>query len=252
MAMHAGRLLIALVVAVLLGAGTPAAAATPGPAGSASQPVLVTGPDGAATDDLDADYATALRAVDTWWRSSWSEYFPGSYTAPGLAPAARAPGLFDAPQEQVYCGDLLLPEGNAFHCPIGDFLAFEVDLMLLSQELGDAFVYLVVAHEWAHSVVSHIDPALVSEAYELQADCLAGAALQGAVDAGLLRLEPGDAEEFTASLTAVASDNAWGTVYVDAAGQPQTETHGSAQERVDAFERGSTDGVRACLPNSVG
>src|SRR3712207_7886870 len=32
--------------------------------------------------------------------------------------------------------------------------AFEVDLMLLSRELGDAFVYLVVAHEWAHSVVS--------------------------------------------------------------------------------------------------
>ncbi|SHN89060.1 hypothetical protein SAMN05660350_05055 [Geodermatophilus obscurus] len=252
MATRAARLLTALVAAALLGAGTPAAAAIPGPAGTAPQPALVTGPDGAATDDLDADYATALHAVDTWWRSSWGEYFPGSYTAPGLAPAARAPGLYDAPAEQVYCGDLLLGEGNAFHCPIGDVLAFEVDLMLLSQELGDAFVYLVVAHEWAHSVVSHIDPALVSEAYELQADCLAGAALQGAVDAGLLRLEPGDADEFTAALTAVASDNAWGTVYLDATGRPQTESHGSAQERIDAFERGGTDGVRACLPNSVG
>ena len=34
--------------------------------------------------------------------------------------------------------------------------------------------------------------------------------------------------------------------------EPRTETHGSAQERIDAFERGGTDGVRACLPNSVG
>ena len=252
MATRTGRLLTALVAAVLLGTATPAAADTAAPTRYASQPVPVTGPDGVATDDLDTDYAAAVRAVDTWWRTSWNEYFSGQYTAPGLAPAARAPGLYDAPREQVYCGDLLLPESNAFHCPIGDFLAFEVDLMLLSQELGDAFVYLVVAHEWAHSVVSHIDPALVSEAYELQADCLAGAALQGAVDAGLLRLEPGDAEEFTASLAAVAGDNAWGTIYVDASGQPQTETHGSAQERIDAFERGSTDGVRACLPNSVG
>ena len=252
MATRTGRLLTALVAAVLVGTGSPAAADTAAPAGYSSQPIPVTGTDDAASDDLDADYATALGAVDTWWRTSWNDYFPGRYTAPGLVQAARAPGLYDAPQEQVYCGDFLLSEGNAYHCPIGDFLAFEVDLMLMSEELGDAFVYLVVAHEWAHSMVSHVDPSLVSEAYELQADCLAGAALQGAVDDGLLTLESGDPEEFTASLAAVASDNAWGTVYVDADGQPQTETHGSAQERIDAFERGAGDGVRACLPNSVG
>lgn len=252
MATRAGRLLTALVAAVVLGTGTPAAADTAGPAGYPPSPASVTGADGVATDDLDADYAAAVRAVDAWWRTNWNDHFPGRYTAPGLAPAARAPGLFDAPQEQVHCGDLLLPEGNAYHCPIGDFLAFEVDLMSLSEELGDAFVYLVVAHEWAHSMVSHLDPALVSEAYELQADCLAGAALQGAVDDGLLVLEPGDPQEFTASLTAVGSDNAWGTVYVGADGQPQTGTHGSAQERIDAFARGGTGGVRACLPNAVG
>ena len=251
MATRAGRLLTALVAAVLLGTGTPAAADTAEPAGYASQPAPVTGADGVAADDLDTDYALALDAVDTWWRTSWNEYFPGRYTAPALAPAARAPGLYDAPQEQVYCGDLLLPEGNAYHCPIGDFLAFEVDLMLLSQELGDGFIYLVVAHEWAHSMVSHLDPALVDEAYELQADCLAGATLQGAVDDGLLRLEEGDPQEFTAALTAVASENAWGTVYIDENGQQQTETHGTAQERTAAFERGADGGVRSCLPNVV-
>ncbi len=251
MATRAGRLLTALVAAVLLGTTTPAAADAPAPAAYAAQPTPVTGTDGAASDDLDTDYALAVQAVDTWWRTSWSEYFPGGYTAPALAPAVRAPGLYDAPQEQVYCGDLLLPEGNAYHCPIGDFLAFEVDLMLLSDELGDGFVHLVVAHEWAHSVVSHIDPALVSEAYELQADCLAGATLQGAVDDGLLRLEEGDQQEFTAALTAVASENAWGTVYIDENGEPQTETHGTAQERTDAFERGADGGVRSCLPNVV-
>jgi hypothetical protein len=252
MATRAGRLLTALVAAVLLGTATPASADPPEPEGYAATPLPVTGPDGVATDDLDRDYATALTAVDDWWRANWSEYFPGSYTAPGLAPAARAPGLYDAPAEQVYCGDLLLPEGNAYYCPIGDFVAFEVDLMLLSQDLGDAFVYLVVAHEWAHAVVSDLDPALVAEAYELQADCLAGATLQGAVDDGLLRLEDGDPQEFTAALTAVASENAWGTIYIDANGQEQTETHGTAQERTTAFDRGVSNGVRSCLPNAVG
>ena len=251
MATRTGRLLTALVTAVLLGTATPAVADPPEPEGYAAVPLPVTGPDGAATDDLDTDYADALTAVDTWWRTHWSDYFAGSYTAPGLAPAARAPGLYDAPAEQVYCGQVLLPEGNAFHCPIGDFLAFEVDLMLRSQDLGDGFVYLVVAHEWAHSVVSHLDPALTEEAYELQADCLAGATLQGAVDDGLLRLEDGDPQEFTAALTAVASQNAWGTVYIDENGQEQTETHGTAQERTTAFERGAEGGVRSCLPTVV-
>jgi predicted metalloprotease len=251
MATRTGRLLTALVTAVLLGTATPAAADPPEPEGYAAVPLPVTGPDGAATDDLDTDYADALTAVDTWWRTHWSDYFAGSYTAPGLAPAARAPGLYDAPAEQVYCGDVLLPEGNAFHCPIGDFLAFEVDLMLRSQDLGDGFVYLVVAHEWAHSVVSHLDPALTEGAYELQADCLAGATLQGAVDDGLLRLEDGDPQEFTAALTAVSSQNAWGTVYIDENGQEQTETHGTAQERTTAFERGAEGGVRSCLPTVV-
>ena len=251
MATRTGRLLTALVTAVLLGTATPAAADPPEPEGYAAVPLPVTGPDGAATDDLDTDYADALTAVDTWWRTHWSDYFADSYTAPGLAPAARAPGLYDAPAEQVYCGQVLLPEGNAFHCPIGDFLAFEVDLMLRSQDLGDGFVYLVVAHEWAHSVVSHLDPALTEGAYELQADCLAGATLQGAVDDGLLRLEDGDPQEFTAALTAVASQNAWGTVYIDENGQEQTETHGTAQERTTAFERGAEGGVRSCLPTVV-
>src|SRR3712207_8519239 len=50
-------------------------------------------------------YTTLFRS---WWRIHWDDYFAGSYTAPGLAPAARAPGLYDAPAEQVYCGDLLL------------------------------------------------------------------------------------------------------------------------------------------------
>ena len=251
MATRTGRLLTALVTAVLLGTATPAAADPPEPEGYAAVPLPVTGPDGTASDDLDTDYALALDAVDTWWRTHWSDYFAGSYTAPGLAPAARAPGLYDAPAEQVYCGQVLLPEGNAFYCPIGDFLAFEVDLMLRSQDLGDGFVYLVVAHEWAHSMVSHLDPALTEEADELQADCLAGATLQGAVDDGLLRLEDGDPQEFTAALTAVGSRNAWGTVYIDENGQEQTETHGTAQERTTAFERGADGGVRACLPTVV-
>jgi len=100
-ATRAGRLLTALLAAALLGSGVPAAVDTAEPAGYASQPILVTGPDGGATDDLDADDAVAVRAVDTWWRTSWHEYFPGRYTAPGPAPAARARSATSAPSRST-------------------------------------------------------------------------------------------------------------------------------------------------------
>jgi uncharacterized protein len=249
---RAGHVLTALVTAVLVGVATPAAADTAGqaaPEGAAAVPATV--PSVGPGEDFDTDYQEALDTVDAWWNSHWSEFFPGRYTAPSLAQGSRAPGLYDYPAEQVYCGDVLLEGENAWYCGAGDFLAFEVDLMMRSEDLGDAFIYLVVAHEWAHAVTARIDPALVSEAYELQADCLAGAALQGAADDGLLTLEDGDSQEFVDSLAAVASNVPWGTVYVDENGQQRTEAHGSAQERTDAFERGVSDSVRGCLTNSV-
>jgi predicted metalloprotease len=245
---RAGRVLMTFGTAVLLGVATPAAADTGGlatPDDAAAVPSISPG------DDFDTDYQVALDTVDAWWAAHWSEYFPGSYTAPSLVEGSRAPGLYDYPQDEVYCGDVLLQGENAWYCGAGDFLAFEVDLMMRSQDLGDAFVYLVVAHEWAHAVTARIDPALVSEKYELQADCLAGAALQGAVDDGSLRLEDGDNQEFVDSLAAVASDVPWGTVYVDANGQEQVEVHGSAQERTDAFDQGAGNGVTGCLSTSI-
>ncbi|MGY1639618.1 hypothetical protein ACI782_00590 [Geodermatophilus sp. SYSU D00703] len=246
---RAGHALTTLVTAVLVGVAAPAAADTGGlaePDKAAAVPSISPG------DDFDTDYQVALDTVDAWWDTHWSEYFPGSYTAPSLVQGSGAPGLYDYPQDQVYCGEVLLAGENAWYCGTGDFLAFEVDLMMRSQDLGDAFVYLVVAHEWAHAVAARIDPALISDAYELQADCLAGAALQGAIDDGSLRLEDGDSQEFVDSLAAVASDVPWGTVYVDENGREQVEVHGSAQERIDAFQRGTDNGVRGCLANAVG
>ncbi|MGY1591104.1 hypothetical protein ACI79D_03905 [Geodermatophilus sp. SYSU D00708] len=246
---RAGRVLMTLATAVLVGVATPAAADTGGLAAPPDEPVAV--PSISPGDDFDTDYQVALETVDAWWAAHWSDYFPGRYTAPSLVEGSRAPGLYDYPAEEVYCGEVLLQGENAWYCGAGDFLAFEVDLMMQSEQLGDAFVYLVVAHEWAHAVSARIDPALVDEAYELQADCLAGAALQGAVDDGSLTLEDGDSQEFVDSLAAVASDVPWGTVYVDENGQEQVEVHGSAQERTDAFERGADGGVPGCLTTSI-
>ena len=128
--------------------------------------------------------------------------------------------------------------GNAYYCPVGNFLAWDEDLMRAGYtQIGDAWVYLVIAHEWGHAIQAQLPDRFVSQAVELQADCLAGAALQGAAHQGLVRIEPGDNDEIAQTLQAVADDYPW----------TDESSHGNARQRTAAFQGGVDDGVEACL-----
>jgi hypothetical protein len=72
---------------------------------------------------------------------------------------------------------------------------------------------------------------------ELQADCLAGASLQGAQELELVRIEPGDDQEIARTLQAVADDFPW----------TDERSHGNAQERTAAFQSGVSGGVERCI-----
>jgi predicted metalloprotease len=104
-------------------------------------------------------------------------------------------------------------------------------------QIGDAWVYLVIAHEWAHAIQDQLPGRYVAQAVELQADCLAGATLQGAADLNLVTIEPGDDEEIAQTLVAVADDYPW----------TDEGSHGNARQRTSAFRTGVADGVDACL-----
>jgi len=91
------------------------------------------------------------------------------------------------------------PVGNAFYCAGAGFMAWDMQLFRENWYLGDAFVYMVVAHETAHAAQARFiadgeGPAVLPQE-ELQADCIAGATLAGAEQAGYLLLEQGDQEE---------------------------------------------------------
>lgn len=128
--------------------------------------------------------------------------------------------------------------GNAYYCPVGNFIAWDENLMEAGYtQIGDAWVYLVIAHEWAHAIQAQLPDRFVSAAVELQADCLAGASLQGAAREGLVQIEPGDAEEIAQTLRAVADDYPW----------TDESSHGNARQRTAAFQAGVDDGVQGCL-----
>lgn len=187
-------------------------------------------------DSVEGDIDAAVSLTNTYWATHWNEFFTGTYRPP------RVLGAYDgASGEAPTCGGTPLPDNNAVYCPGGDYVAWDMDLMRAGHQRGDAWVYLVIAHEWGHAVQNRLDAGLVDLARELQADCLAGAVLFGAARDTTLTFEDGDTDELSDALSALADETPW----------TNTSDHGDASQRVAAFNRGAESGVKGCLPNAV-
>jgi len=234
------RSIVVLLLALALGGCTiQVVPSGPAPSGgqNAGEPATA-GPDtnidaAPGADDPETragDEAQAVETVNTFWERWFAEqgrrYVPP--TVEGGYVGTRGPSCAGQPS---------VP-GNAYYCPSGNFLAWDENLMRAGySQIGDAWVWLVIAHEWAHAIQAQLPDRYLAQAVELQADCLAGAALQGASDAGLVRIEPGDDEEISQTLQAVADDYPW----------TDESSHGDARQRTSAFRSGVSGGVDTCL-----
>lgn len=188
-----------------------------------------------------AELSAAESIIDTFWANSWSTYFTGTYIPPTVV------GLYDGtrPEFTPTCGGIAVEANNALYCGSEHYLAWDVNLLSEFYVYTDAFVYLVIAHEWGHAIQGQIDPDLVPAFSELQADCLAGAALYGSASNALKRspldnsliFEPGDEAELEAGLAASADDVPWA----------DPSSHGSAEQRIAAFGFGRDGGVEGCF-----
>jgi uncharacterized protein len=217
-----------LLSALLAGCGFTIDTGDGGGGGRTSEPIDQVDP-----ESLAGDERSAVRVTDAFWRERFPEIFGRSYRSPQVQGGYRGE---DGPS----CGDQPAVPFNAFYCPGEDFIAWDENLMAAGyRQIGDAWVYLIIAHEWAHAIQARLERDQVSVAAELQADCLAGATLFGAAERGLVELEPGDTEELAQTLAAVADDFPW----------TSERDHGNAQERISSFNAGAEGGVRACIPD---
>ncbi len=193
------------------------------------------------TEEFYADLAAAETVVNAFWAANWSNHFTGVYRPPTVV------GLYDGTRPGApTCGPFTLDPYNAFYCTPGDYVAWDVNLLsIFYSHGGDAMTYLLVAHEWGHAMQARLVPEDVSIASELQADCLAGAALYGAQTnafttnpgSNALIFEPGDVEELGAALVAIADEVPWA----------DPSSHGDASQRTDAFSAGALGGIDACF-----
>jgi predicted metalloprotease len=177
----------------------------------------------------------AIQVVDTYWRTHWSEFFTGAYNPP------RVVGAYHAKDpDRPTCAGKPAEAFNAYYCIPEDYVAWDFDLMKTGYAQGDAWIYLVIAHEWGHAIQNRLQSHLVTADSELQADCLAGAVLWGAQKDGTLLWEEGDTTEIGTALSAFGDDYPW----------TDPSAHGDAVERVTAFGQGRSGGVNGCLGQS--
>jgi predicted metalloprotease len=232
-----GWLAIAITAASLAGACTTTSSAPPSESTTetarTAEPTATGGTLGAADRAaMKDDEQGAVTAVDTFWRRQFTEQFGQPYQSPRVA------GAYIGKNGPPCGGEPASVPFNAVYCRPGDFVAWDDNLMAAGySQIGDAWIYLIIAHEWGHAIQARLRSDRVSVAAELQADCLAGAALKGAADEGLITAEPGDSEEIAKTLAAVADDYPW----------TDESDHGNAEERTSAFNTGVEGGVPACV-----
>ncbi len=187
-------------------------------------------------DELGKFVGYVLDDTETTWRAQLPNYeatklvlFRGSVSS-ACGTASSAVGPFYCPGDRKVYIDL----------------AFYEDLRRRFGAPGDFAQAYVIAHEVGHHLQNLHGKLGRGESdsisTELQADCLAGAWAQDAERRG--KLEVGDIDEALTAAAAIGDD----TIQRKTQGrvQPETWTHGSAEQRATAFKKGLRGGVKSC------
>lgn len=224
-------------------AGMPA---TDGPTGlrpDASEPTReVVGTDGGETDELARQ---AISDIEEFWKQAYNEAFDGRFRPVAELFSWDANGFDDI----GFCGGDTLGLVNAGFCHDDKTIGWDRGELLpsLQEAYGEMGVTMVLAHEYGHSVqeqaglVGENTPTLVSEQ---QADCLAGAYMRWVAEDQSPRftLSTGDGLNNVLAAVIAFRDPLLSEVDPEAG----VDEHGSAFERLSAFQFGFTDGAAAC------
>jgi hypothetical protein len=176
-----------------------------------------------------ASVQTATQDLDTFWRIAFGAA-GRVYPTPGIV-------RLDAPRDTA-CGPASPSDLPAAYCRL-DHTIYYATWFFTEQEtrFGDYAWVNILAHEWGHHIQNTLGPVPeASNAFELQADCLAGAYARDAGTRGLL--DPGDVTEAVMTSAAFGDDPMWP--------QDRPGAHGTNDDRIAAFMRGYLDGFIGC------
>lgn len=219
--------------------------ATDGPTGlrpDAKEPARdVTDSDGS---DVDGLAAAAISDAEDFWAQTFPETFGKEFTPVDDLISWDSQGY-----DGVFCASDTYDLVNAGYCDIDNTIGWDRGELLpsLRRANGDMGVAMVLAHEYGHAVQHQAGinpsgtPILVSEQ---QADCFAGAYMRWVAEGNSSRFTLSTGDGLNSVLSAVIAFR--DPLFTEADDLSELNEHGSAFERVSAFQFGFTDGAQSC------
>jgi predicted metalloprotease len=194
----------------------------------------------------DGYLVAVIEDIQQFWRENYPAVYGTDYQelSGGIWPVYD--GKFGTPGCGTNETTFVDIEGNAFYCSLGDFVAYDDQTLLpqLEAELGTSVIGVVLAHEWGHAVqaragiIDRVD--ILTVTTELQADCFAGAwaAHLSRGENPILQFRDAEIKSGLAGMIAVADS--------PGSSSEDPSAHGSAFDRVGAFEDGYQNGAVQC------
>ncbi len=198
--------------------------------------------DGGQIDEL---AASAVSDIEEFWAAHYGETFNSEFT-----PVKELISWDSTDYDDVdFCGDSVLGLVNAGYCFDDNTIGWDRGELLpqLRDANGDMAVTMVLAHEYGHSVqhqsemVTEQTPTIVGEQ---QADCLAGVYMRWVAEGNSPRFTLSTADGLNNLLAAVIAFR--DPLLNESDLEVGEDEHGSAFERVSAFQFGFTDGAASC------
>jgi predicted metalloprotease len=197
-------------------------------------------------DQDDVIIEAAIEDVEAFWADEFATAVGGTFE-----PVSGGFFPYGPDRNLPTCGGRLDYDEiavNAFYCPIDDLIAWDTDNLTndMLAQFGPFTLAIVMAHEYGHAVQARgaLNPNLPTIAGEQQADCFAGAFTAFVDD--------GEGDNFDVDIEdldlAVAG-------FLSLRDQPGTSTqdpsaHGSAFDRIGAFQDGFLNGATRCVEYS--
>ena len=201
----------------------------------------IEGSDGGRIDELAGG---AISDIEEYWQTAYPATFDDEFSPASALISWDANG-FDG----VFCEEDTYGLVNAGFCYLDRSIGWDRGELLptLERAHGDMGVVMVLAHEYGHAVARQSGmadedtPTLLSEQ---QADCLSGAYMRYVAEDSSPRFTLNTGEGLNNVLAGVISFR--DPVLTEGDPDVGYDEHGSAFERVSAFQFGFTDGPNAC------
>jgi predicted metalloprotease len=221
--------------------GLPATDGPSGPRPNAPQPTgTVQNTDNGQIDHL---ALLAISDIEDFWQQNYSESLQGTFTPISTLVSYDS----KSPKSPQLCGAQTYRMVNAFYCPPKDLMAWDRGSLIpgAMKYFGDVSVNAVLAHEYGHALqnmaklVGPTTPGLVAEQ---QADCFSGTYVRWVAE--------GKSPRFTLNTTDGLDHVLAGAIDlrdpIMTVEDVSSDPHGSALDRVSAFQIGFDTGAAGC------